>query len=209
MNLLWWLIWKIGQSTSCLFLPSCGAFSASFILLLNSRRVSSISSKPAGGGFWLRPVRIGGIFAACIDFSIFLVMNCSLLWISKHQMRTSEYDSKAIILLESAAKCRWWLCTLSSGPFKSGGRWNNSVRRISATRYRLMSTIELQLILSLVRRIKLVELSNKPINNQHIISLPFVNSFWEPILINPEKLIKWTANRNSTSAVSLRTIAKS
>lgn len=51
----------MGHSISCFFFPSCDAFSASFILLLNSSSVSSISSKPAGGGLRLREVRTGGI----------------------------------------------------------------------------------------------------------------------------------------------------
>lgn len=51
----------MGHRTSCFFLPSCEAFSASFILLLYSRRVSSISSKPAGGGLRVREERMGGI----------------------------------------------------------------------------------------------------------------------------------------------------
>lgn len=54
----------MGHSTSCFFLPSCGEFSASFILLLNSSRVSSRSSKPAGGGLRLRAVRTGGMVRA-------------------------------------------------------------------------------------------------------------------------------------------------
>lgn len=57
----WWLIWNIGHNASCFLLPSEGAFSASFILLENSSRVSSISSKPSGGGLRLRELRIGGM----------------------------------------------------------------------------------------------------------------------------------------------------
>lgn len=55
------MIWNMGQSDSWCRLPSCEAFSASFILFENSRRVSSISEKPAGGGLRVRDVRIGGI----------------------------------------------------------------------------------------------------------------------------------------------------
>ena len=51
----------MGQSTSFRFLPSCGAFSASFILLPNSSSVSSMSSKPSGGGLRLRDDRTAGI----------------------------------------------------------------------------------------------------------------------------------------------------
>ena len=51
----------MGHMTSWRFFPSCVAFSASFILLLNSRRVSSMSSKPVGGGLRIREVRTGGI----------------------------------------------------------------------------------------------------------------------------------------------------
>jgi hypothetical protein len=53
----------MGQSTSCFFLFSCDAFSASFIWFANSRSVSSISSKPSGGGLRFRAVRTGGILA--------------------------------------------------------------------------------------------------------------------------------------------------
>jgi hypothetical protein len=55
----------MGHMTSWRFLPSCVAFSASFILLLNSRRVSSMSSKPAGGGLRMRDVRTGGMMGSC------------------------------------------------------------------------------------------------------------------------------------------------
>jgi len=74
----------MAQVLSFLRLPSWGAFSAgdygllvfvffgggreggggglpSFILLANSRRVSSMSSKPSGGGLRFRLVRIGGM----------------------------------------------------------------------------------------------------------------------------------------------------
>ena len=51
----------MGHNISCFFFPSCGAFSASFILLLNSSNVSSISSNPSGGGLRLREVRTGGM----------------------------------------------------------------------------------------------------------------------------------------------------
>ena len=52
----------MGHSTSARFLPSWGADSASFILLANSSRVSSMSSKPSGGALRLRPVlRMGGM----------------------------------------------------------------------------------------------------------------------------------------------------
>lgn len=66
----WWVIWKTGHSISCFFLPSCEAFSASFILLANSSSVSSMSSKPSGGGLRLRDVRRGGmaddVSAVCV-----------------------------------------------------------------------------------------------------------------------------------------------
>lgn len=57
----WCVIWNTGQTISCLFLPSCEAFSASFILFWNSRRVSSMSSKPSGGGLRLHAVLTGGM----------------------------------------------------------------------------------------------------------------------------------------------------
>lgn len=61
----WCEIWKTGHSISCCFFPSWLAFSASFILLENSRRVSSMSPKPSGGA--LRPLdeRIAGMIASC------------------------------------------------------------------------------------------------------------------------------------------------
>lgn len=40
-------------------------YGPSFILFSNSRRVSSMSSKPSGGGLRLVRVRIGGIFVVC------------------------------------------------------------------------------------------------------------------------------------------------
>ena len=49
------------------FLPSWLAFSASFILLLNSRSVSSMSSNPAGGGLRMRDVRTGGMIGRSKD----------------------------------------------------------------------------------------------------------------------------------------------
>lgn len=67
MYLRWCEIWKIGHMTSWCFLPSWLAFSASFILLLNSRSVSSMSSNPAGGGLRMRDVRTGGMIGRSKD----------------------------------------------------------------------------------------------------------------------------------------------
>lgn len=55
----------MGHRVSWRFLPSLVADWASFILLENSRRVSSMSSKPGGGGLRLRfALRMGGIVGA-------------------------------------------------------------------------------------------------------------------------------------------------
>jgi hypothetical protein len=84
----WWVIWKIGHVISYFFLPSCDAFSASFILFWNSSSVSSRSSKPSGGAFFeARAVRRGGMttiggvdavvslrgFAKCLGASVLCV----------------------------------------------------------------------------------------------------------------------------------------
>ena len=68
-NIRWWVIWKTGQRTSCFFLPSVEAFSASFILFWNSSSVSSMSSKPSGGGLRFLDVRMAGIFATVLRLS--------------------------------------------------------------------------------------------------------------------------------------------
>ena len=98
-DIRWWLIWNIGHRTSCRFLPSCEAFSASFILLANSRSVSSMSSKPSGGGLRFRAERTGGM--SCVS-SLWLcdgfqkVSDCARL--SFPVPRTGGSDSNTVTL---------------------------------------------------------------------------------------------------------------
>lgn len=51
----------MGHTVSCFFLPSCEAFWASRILFWYSSSVSSMSSKPAGGGLRDPRDRTGGM----------------------------------------------------------------------------------------------------------------------------------------------------
>lgn len=98
------MIWKIGQTISCFFLPSWLAFSASFILFPNSSSVSSMSSKPSGGGLRLFDVLSAGMFSSVVlliiqgtnDYFVarlFAIQSLGLMLYPNHNLRDCDFDN--------------------------------------------------------------------------------------------------------------------